>query len=105
MLSRFSEWFQGVGCVRAVELALCGALLAASAGAQSSDGWRIDTITGNGEPGYGGDGGAAVEAQLASPFALTVDSSGTLYVAELGNYRIRVLTQSMDSGGARAPLL
>ncbi len=65
----------------------------------------ITTIAGTGEPGYGGDGGRAVEAQLASPFALTVDSSGNLYVADLGNYRIRVLTQSMDSGGERAPLL
>ena len=65
----------------------------------------ITTIAGTGEPGYSGDGGPAVEAQLASPFALAVDSSGKLYVADLGNYRIRVLTQSMDSGGERAPLL
>ena len=65
----------------------------------------ITTIAGTGEPGYGGDGGPAAEAQLASPFALAVDSSGNIYVADLGNYRIRVLTQSMDSGGERAPLL
>ena len=65
----------------------------------------ITTIAGTGEPGYGGDGGPAVEAPLASPFALTLDSSGKLYVADLGNYRIRVLTQSMDCGGGRAPLL
>ncbi len=65
----------------------------------------ITTIAGTGEPGYGGDGGPSVEAQLASPFALTVESSGKIYVADLGNYRIRVLTQSMDSGGGRAPLL
>ena len=54
----------------------------------------ITTIAGTGEPGYGGDGGMAVEAQLASPFALTVDSSGNLYFVDLGNYRIRVLTQA-----------
>ena len=66
---------------------------------------NITTIAGTGEAGYGGDGGAALEAQLASPFALTVDRSGKLYVADLGNYRIRVLTRSMDSGGRRAPLL
>ena len=65
----------------------------------------ITTIAGTGEPGYGGDGGPAAEAQLASPFALTVDRSGNIFVADLGNYRIRVLTQSMDSGGERAPLL
>ena len=65
----------------------------------------ITTIAGTGEPGYGGDGGPAAEAKLASPFALTVDSSSNIYVADLGNYRIRVLTQPMDSGGERAPLL
>ena len=54
----------------------------------------IRTIAGTGEPGYGGDGGPAVEAQLASPFALAVDGSGNLYVADLGNYRIRVLTRA-----------
>ena len=54
----------------------------------------IATIAGTGEPGYGGDGGLATEAQLASPFALTVDSSGNLYFVDLGNYRIRVLTQA-----------
>ena len=54
----------------------------------------IRTIAGTGEPGYGGDGGQAVEAQLASPFALAVDGSGNLYFADLGNYRIRVLTRA-----------
>ena len=54
----------------------------------------ITTIAGTGEPGYGGDGGSAAEAQLASPIAVAVDGSGTLYVADLGNYRIRVLRQA-----------
>ena len=54
----------------------------------------ITTIAGTGEPGYGGDGGPATKAQLSSPVALTVDGSGNLYVADLGNYRIRVLTQA-----------
>ena len=53
----------------------------------------IRTIAGTGEPGYGGDGGPAAEAQLASPFALAVDGFGNLYVVDLGNYRIRVLTR------------
>ena len=54
----------------------------------------ITTIAGTGEPGYSGDGGPAAEAQLASPVALAVDGAGNLYVADLGNYRIRVLTQA-----------
>ena len=54
----------------------------------------ITTIAGTGEPGYSGDGGPAAEAQLASPVALAVDGAGNLYFADLGNYRIRVLTQA-----------
>ena len=54
----------------------------------------ISTMAGTGEPGYGGDGGPATEAQLASPYAVAVDGSGNLYVADLGNYRIRVLTRA-----------
>ncbi len=50
----------------------------------------ITTIAGTGEPGYGGP---AAEAQLASPIALAVDSSGNIYIADLGNYRIRILTR------------
>ena len=54
----------------------------------------ITTIAGTGEPGYAGDGGLAREAQLDSPIALTMDGAGNLYVADLGNYRIRVLTRA-----------
>ncbi len=56
----------------------------------------ITTIAGTGEAGYNGDGGPAAKAQLASPVAVAVDSSGNLYVADLGNYRIRVLTPPSD---------
>ena len=53
----------------------------------------ITTIAGTGDPGYSGDGGPATEAQLSSPVAVAVDGSGNLYIADLGNYRIRVLTR------------
>ena len=56
----------------------------------------ITTIAGTGKPGYSGDGGPAVEAQLASPVAVAVDTSGKVYIADLGNYRIRVLTPPPD---------
>ena len=55
---------------------------------------NVTTIAGTGKPGYGGDGGPAAEAKLASPYALALDVSGNLYVADLGNYRIRVLTRA-----------
>ena len=40
-------------------------------------------------PGYSGDGGAAVGAQLMQPSGLAVDSAGNLYIADTGNSVIR----------------
>ena len=55
----------------------------------------ITTVAGTGEHGFSGDGGAAVEAQLASPTGVTVDGSGNLYIADRDNHRIR----KIDSTG------
>jgi sugar lactone lactonase YvrE len=53
----------------------------------------VTTVAGNGAPGFSGDGGAATNAQLSFPQSLTVDTFGNLYIADLGNQRIReVLT-------------
>ena len=49
----------------------------------------ISTVAGNGTNGYSGDGGAATNANLNSPYGVAVDSSGNLYVADTGNHRIR----------------
>ena len=49
----------------------------------------ITTVAGTGEQGFGGDGGPAVQAQLASPTGVAVDGSGNLYIADSGNERIR----------------
>lgn len=48
----------------------------------------ITTVAG-GTAGAGGDGGAATSASLNYPAAVAVDSSGNLYIADLGNDRIR----------------
>ena len=58
----------------------------------------ITTIAGTGEYGFSGDGGPAVEAQLAYPLGLAVDAAGNLYVADSRNHRIRILTRT------RAPI-
>lgn len=55
---------------------------------------KITTIAGTGEAGYGGDGGAATKAKLKQPhsIALSADAnsdSGYLYIADIGNHRIR----------------
>jgi len=39
--------------------------------------------------GFSGDGGPAVDARLAYPTALAVDSAGNLYIADSGNARVR----------------
>ncbi len=49
----------------------------------------ITTVAGTGEAGYFGDGGPAKQAQLNAPYGLAVDGAGNLYIADLGNNRIR----------------
>jgi uncharacterized protein (TIGR03437 family) len=50
---------------------------------------KIATVAGTGVAGFFGDGGLAINAQLAYPAGLTVDRSGNLYVADSQNQRIR----------------
>ena len=52
----------------------------------------ITTIAGNGTAGYSGDGGPAATAQLNGPTGVTVDTAGSVYVADNGNNVIRILT-------------
>lgn len=49
----------------------------------------ITTIAGTGVAGYAGDGGPAAQAQLNLPYGLAVDAAGNLYIADLGNNRVR----------------
>ena len=49
----------------------------------------ITTVAGNGEWGYAGDGGPAVQAQLLLPQDVAVDGHGNLYIADTNNNRIR----------------
>ena len=49
----------------------------------------IDTVAGNGETGYTGDGGPAKEAKLRYPYHVAVDGKGNLYISEYHNHRIR----------------
>lgn len=52
----------------------------------------ITTVAGTGSPGFSGDGGPAIQAQLYAPVGLAVDSMGNLYIAEDGNHRVRKVT-------------
>ena len=49
----------------------------------------ITTVAGDGAQGYGGDGGAAVAAQLNLPVGVALDGAGNLYIADRSNNRIR----------------
>lgn len=49
----------------------------------------ISTVAGTGEPGFAGDGGPAMRAQFRQPHSIALDGRGGLYVADIGNHRIR----------------
>lgn len=50
---------------------------------------RISTVVGMGEAGFQGDGGAARQAKLRQPHSIALDAHGQLYIADIGNHRIR----------------
>ncbi len=53
----------------------------------------IDTIVGTGVSGFSGDDGPAKRAQLSAPYGLAVDANGTLFIADLGNHRVRSVSR------------
>lgn len=66
----------------------------------------ITTVVGTGDPGSGGDGGPATEAQLDNPLGVSVDGDGELYIADFNNHRVRkvdsdgIITTVVGSGQA-----
>jgi len=54
----------------------------------------VTTIVGGGQSGFSGDGGPALGASLRSPNTIALDASGTLYIADASNHRIRVVVPS-----------
>ncbi|MDE0349351.1 MAG: hypothetical protein OXM56_06570 [Gammaproteobacteria bacterium] len=55
----------------------------------AADGSRIDTIAGTGEAGFHGDGGPATQAAFRQPHSIEIGPDGALFVADIGNHRIR----------------
>jgi sugar lactone lactonase YvrE len=49
----------------------------------------IRTVAGIGERGYAGDGGPAISARFNNPHSIALDGRGGLYIADIGNHRIR----------------
>lgn len=52
-------------------------------------GWIMTTVVGNGEEGFSGDGGSAIEATLNNPFDMVFDSVGNLVFTDTFNHCIR----------------
>jgi uncharacterized protein (TIGR03437 family) len=67
----------------------------------------ITTYAGTGVAGFSGDGGPASAAQLNSPYGLALDGLGNLYIADLGNARVRCValdgTITTVAGGGQLP--
>jgi hypothetical protein len=54
----------------------------------------ISTVAGTGTGGYSGDGGSATSAKLNTPYQVTVDAAGNIYIGDYSNNRIRKVNTS-----------
>ena len=70
----------------------------------------ITTVAGTGERGFAGDGGSARSAQLSVPHSIVVDNAGGVFIADIGNHRIRyvnpksgVISTIAGTGEIRTP--
>jgi mRNA-degrading endonuclease toxin of MazEF toxin-antitoxin module len=65
-------------------------------------GGTVTMVAGTGVAGFSGDGGSALDAQLNFAYGLALDSAGNVYVADLGNQRVRRIPTA-SSAPLRAP--
>ncbi|QNN21209.1 hypothetical protein HED60_02635 [Planctomycetales bacterium ZRK34] len=72
---------------------------------------HVTTIAGTGAQGYSGDGGPATKAQLRQPHSIALDHRGGLYIADIGNHRIRrvdlatgIITTIAGNGERKPPI-
>ena len=54
----------------------------------------ITTVAGNGLPGFLGDGGLGINAELNQPSGITLDRAGNLYIADQLNARVREISRT-----------
>lgn len=54
--------------------------------------WKIAVYAGTGSAAFGGDGGPASQASFNQPADLALDAQDNLYVADMGNHRIRKIS-------------
>ena len=58
---------------------------------------RITRVAGDGNARLAGDNGAALAASLSTPLGIARDSSGSIYVCDQDNHRIRVISGGVHS--------
>lgn len=69
----------------------------------------ITTVAGTGQQGFSGDGGPATKAMLSQPHSIAIESTGAIYIADIGNHRIRRvdpksgIIESIAGNGDRKP--
>ncbi len=90
-----STVLNGLNSPRGLAITQTGDLIVADSGANvvrrlSSTG-VLSTIAGTGAAGFSGDGSPASAAQLNSPADVVVDLSGTIWIADSRNNRVRAL--------------
>jgi uncharacterized protein (TIGR03437 family) len=54
-------------------------------------GGNLTIVAGTSRPGFSGDGGPALQAQLNSPQGIAVDAAGNLYICDSKNNRVRMV--------------
>lgn len=55
---------------------------------------NIATVAGNGAAGYAGDNGNAIAAEFGAVYTIAVDQSGSLYLADQANNRVRKVSNT-----------
>jgi DNA-binding beta-propeller fold protein YncE len=63
----------------------------------------INTIAGNGEYSFSGDGGPAISAGF-NPTHVAVDAAGNVFIADFDHYRIRKVTYAANGRKGRGQL-
>lgn len=81
--------------------ALAGSAMAQTAPLSPTPTYNIFAFAGTGlGPGYAGNNGPATSARINTPTGLAVDSRGAVYISEMGNCVVRVVSNDTLSVAA-----
>jgi len=99
--ARFRQPFgiavDGAGNLYATDYGSCTIRQLTPGVAAGQTNWTVSTIAGS-AGGFGTNDGTGSAAKFFNPFGITVDGTGSLYVADSGNETIRKITPSVSGG-------